>query len=116
MLLIDPVAVLAPGFWLSFGAVAVILFLAVGRDGHAAWWRWGRVHILVSVGLAPLSLLWFAQTSLVAPLANLVAVPWVSLVVVPLTLLGVVLAWVAEPVSAWLLRGRQPCWPACGRC
>lgn len=104
VLLIDPVAVLAPGFWLSFGAVAVILFLAVGRDGHAAWWRWGRVHILVSVGLAPLSLLWFAQTSLVAPLANLVAVPWVSLVVVPLTLLGVVLAWVAEPVSEWALR------------
>jgi competence protein ComEC len=31
VVLLDPWAVLAPGFWLSFGAVAVILYAAVGR-------------------------------------------------------------------------------------
>lgn len=104
VVLIDPLAVLAPGFWLSFSAVGVILFLVIGRGGAPRWWRWGRVHGLVSVGLAPLSLLWFTQASVVAPLANLLAVPWVSLLVVPLTLLGVVSAGVFEPLSVWALR------------
>ncbi len=31
VLLLDPWAVLAPGFWLSFGAVAVILYVVTGR-------------------------------------------------------------------------------------
>lgn len=104
---IEPGSVLAPGFWLSFGAVAVILFIASARGGGADWWRWGRTHLLVAIGLAPLSLAWFAQTSLVAPLANLIAVPWVSAFVVPWVLMGVVLGMVGGPLATladWALR------------
>jgi competence protein ComEC len=89
VLLHDPLVVLTPGFWLSFGAVALILY---GMDGRlhpsGVWWRWGRVQWLVAVGLSPLLLLLFGQAALVAPLANLIAVPWIGLLVVPLTLLG----------------------------
>ncbi|HEC20178.1 MAG TPA: DNA internalization-related competence protein ComEC/Rec2 [Gammaproteobacteria bacterium] len=89
VLIIDPLAVLAAGFWLSFGAVALILYGMSGRLAmKSLWWRWGRVQWLVALGLLPLLLWQFQQASLVAPLANLLAVPWVSMVTVPLTLLG----------------------------
>ena len=104
VLLLDPWAVLAPGFWLSFGAVAVILYVATGRlragqalalgdgvaHGHGLL-QWGRVQWAITLALAPLLLVWFQQMSLVSPLANAVAIPLVSLVVTPLALAGSVL-------------------------
>ena len=108
VVMMQPIAVLAPGFWLSFGAVGVILFIASGRAGGPRWWRWGRTHLWIAFGLAPLSLYWFAQTSLVAPLANLVAVPWVSVFVVPLVILGALPGLLPgsanTAMSDWLLR------------
>lgn len=104
VLLMDPMAVMAPGFWLSFGAVAVILYGMSGRLAmRSLWWRWGRVQWLVALGLFPALLLLFQKASLVAPLANLLAVPWVSLVTVPLTLLGAVLLAPLPVVGEWLL-------------
>ncbi len=104
VLVLDPMAVLAPGFWLSFAAVAIIFYGMRGRLGKAShWWRWGRVQWLVAIGLLPVLVLQFQQASLVAPLANLLAVPWVSLVTVPLTLLGTLLAGLLPDVAGWLL-------------
>lgn len=96
VLLYDPLAVMSGGFWLSFSAVAVILFGMAGRAGPGGWWwRWGRVHVLIGIGLAPVMLILFQQVPLAAPVANLVAVPWVTLVVVPLVLGGLaLLPWV----------------------
>lgn len=89
VLLWQPMAVLDAGFWLSFAAVALILFGMQGRlKSKGFWWKWGRVQWLVAIGLMPLLLLFFHQGSLSAPLANFIAVPLVSFVVVPLTLLG----------------------------
>lgn len=91
VLVIDPFAVVSAGFWLSFAAVAVILWGMTGRvAGEPAapwqrvWTRWGRVQWLVAVGLLPISIGLFLEYPLVAPLANLVAVPWASVVLVPL--------------------------------
>ncbi|OGA33057.1 MAG: DNA internalization-related competence protein ComEC/Rec2 [Betaproteobacteria bacterium RIFCSPLOWO2_12_FULL_64_23] len=124
VLLLDPWAVLAPGFWLSFGAVAVILYVATGRlrarqepasaRGFAlgnSLVQWGRVQWAITLALAPLLLVWFQQMSLVSPLANAVAIPLVSLVVTPLALAGSVLPFdfllkLAHAVMAaqmWLL-------------
>ena len=124
VLLLDPWAVLAPGFWLSFGAVAVILYVATGRlrQGHRlapgdgfrlghGLVQWGRIQWAITVALAPLLLVWFQQMSLVSPLANAVAIPLVSLVVTPLALAGSVLpfdfilelAHAAMAVQMWLL-------------
>jgi competence protein ComEC len=111
VLLLDPWAVLWPGFWLSFGAVAVILYVSVGRaqprneaDAGARRRRMladaCRTQYAVTVGLVPLTLLLFGQVSLVSPLANAVAIPLVSFAVTPLALLGSV---APAPLSDWLL-------------
>lgn len=90
VVVIDPWAVLAAGFWLSFGAVAVILYVSLGRVGREHWLRsWIRVQVAVTLALIPVLLAVFQQVSVVSPLANAIAIPVVSLAVVPLTLLGV---------------------------
>ena len=97
----DPWAPLTPGFWLSYGAVALLLFASVGRLPRPAGLAWHHrmAHTLresahaqwvVTLGLTPLTLALFAQMSLIAPIANAVAIPAVTLVVVPLTLTGII--------------------------
>lgn len=87
----DPWAMLQAGFWLSFVAVAVLF--ASGQPTSHAFWRLCREQWLMSVCLAPLSLLFFHQISVIGLFANLLAVPWVTLVVTPLCLLGLVFPW-----------------------
>jgi competence protein ComEC len=92
VLVLDPWAVLSPGFWLSFCAVAVIFYVGAGHTVRAHWLvQWGRVQWAVTVGLAPLMLVLFQQVSLVSPLANALAIPLVSFVVTPLALAGAAL-------------------------
>ena len=92
VLALDPWAILAPGFWLSFGAVALILYVSAGRLARPGWLsEWARVQWAITLGLTPITIAVFQQVSLVSPLANAVAIPVVSLGVVPLTLLGLVL-------------------------
>lgn len=106
VVVLDPWAVLAPGFWLSFGAVALILYAGVGRiDRPTARWRAAlmvaaHTQYVVTLGLVPLTMLLFAQVSLVSPLANAVAIPLVSFVVTPLALAGSMLP---APLSVALL-------------
>ncbi|CAH1075334.1 DNA internalization-related competence protein ComEC/Rec2 [Candidatus Nitrotoga sp. 1052] len=92
VLLLDPWAVLSPGFWLSFGAVALIFYVTAHRLRPPHWLvTYGRVQLAMSIGLIPPLLAMFQQVSLVSPIANAFAIPLVSFVVVPLTLLGTVL-------------------------
>ncbi|KAF7963396.1 hypothetical protein AWV80_10090 [Cupriavidus sp. UYMU48A] len=96
-LLLDPWAVTAPGFWLSFGAVGVI-FLAASRPEVPVngFWRRMRASLAaaartqwaVTIGLVPLTLLLFRQFPVISPLANAIAIPVVSMLVTPLALLG----------------------------
>jgi len=100
VLLLEPLSVLSAGFWLSFTAVALILYLSQGRHGR----RNRFAHLLTTqlglvAGLTPLLWLWFQQASLSAPLANLVAIPWVSFLVVPVLLLALVLLPVSPPLA-----------------
>lgn len=87
----DPWATQSASFWLSFGAIAVILWITVGRAGIASGWRqWLRIQWAISLGLAPLLLTLFQQVSLISPIANMIAIPVVSLLVIPLTLLSII--------------------------
>lgn len=87
VLLLDPVAVLSPGFWLSFAAVVIISIAASGRLNVDKSWRiWGRLQWRISLALIPLLIFLFQQASLISPLTNLIAIPVVSLLVVPLVL------------------------------
>jgi competence protein ComEC len=96
----DPWALLQPGFWLSFIAVGVLfatdrgaLPQAPGLAARAAGLV--REQAIVTLALAPLTLVLFGQVALAGLLANLLAIPWVTLVVTPLAMAGVALpvAW-----------------------
>lgn len=98
VLLLDPWAVLSAGFWLSFGAVALIFYVANGRLGPGHWLAtWLRTQWAITLGMIPLLLALFQQFSLVSPFANALAIPLVSLLVTPLALLG------SLPGFAWAL-------------
>lgn len=87
VLLLDPRSVLSYGFWLSFAAVAVLLFnLGQRLPRHDLWSRWGQVQWSVALGLLPLLLLLFGRASAIAPVVNLVAEPLFSLFLFPLVL------------------------------
>lgn len=102
VLLADPLAVLDPGLWLSFGAVATILAVVAGRSGRTGkFMPLLRIQAALAVGLVVCTAAWFGRVSLVAPLANLFAVPWFSVLVVPPALAGTVLAWLAPAIGSW---------------
>lgn len=127
VLVFEPLVSLQPGFWLSFGAVAVLMLIFGGRLGAWRWWQsWSRAQWLIAIGLLPILLALNLPISISGPFANLLAVPWVSLIVLPLALLGtlflevpllgagllwlaggalevlfLLLGWVAGVVPAW---------------
>lgn len=94
----QPVAVLSPGLWLSFVAVAAILWVMLPAHGSGKLRRWVTLQLALGAALLPLLLLFFGQASLSAPLVNLLAIPWFSLLLVPLALLASLL-WVAMPAA-----------------
>ena len=95
----DPASMLSYGFWLSFGAVAVLLY-ALGRRLRPPGlpWRWGSAQWAVALGLLPMLLLFFGRASLVAPAVNLIAVPAFG-ILLPVILAGTL----ATLVTGWVL-------------
>lgn len=131
VLLLDPLALLASGFWLSFGAVGILLWLVLGRAHRrrkddemalagqapsrlqAHWQRTRdgamgavRLQFAVAIAMTPLTLGFFGLLSPTSVPANLVAVPLLGLLAVPLTLLGVA-ALPLPALAGPLLRGAQ---------
>jgi len=115
VVLLDPWAPLAPGFWLSFGAVALIFYVSTGRTAATPRLaQWLRIQWAITLGLAPAALLLFAQVSMIGPLANAVAIPLVSMVITPIALSAALIpldallhlgAWLTE----WLLQFLEWC-------
>lgn len=92
ILIFDPLCVLEQSFWLSFGAVAMILLAMhteIRRKSH--WQQWLYLQWVIMLGLLPLSLLFFQQFAPLSWLANLIAVLVVGFFVLPLVLLGTIL-------------------------
>jgi competence protein ComEC len=130
VLLLDPWAWLQPGFWLSFVAVGILFATDPGRSQRApqggALVRAGRSVVgllreqgVVTVALAPLTMVLFGQFSVVGLLANLAAIPVVTLLITPLALLGVALpalwdvaAWVVQAMASGLQWMGQANWAA----
>ena len=97
VLLLDPLAPLSVSFWLSFLAVSLILVF-LKRQLQQPKLSLIKLQLILSLGMIPLTLLFFDSASLSAPVANLVAIPWVSFISVPLSLVGLVLM----PISSYL--------------
>jgi len=86
----------------------------LGRLGRAnVWTSTAKMHMAMAVGLSPLLIVFFQQVSLIAPLANWVAVPVIGLFITPLALLAASIAlvspflaakwlWLVEQVLHWL--------------
>lgn len=62
-----------------------------------------RTQLIATLGLAPLTLVFFQQLSLVGFFANLAAIPVITLLVTPLALLGT-LAWPLWALGGWAIR------------
>lgn len=105
ILLVDPLAVLAPGFWLSFLGVAfLMLCLSRGQGWRRLVGEIGGAQLVSSIALLPFTVWFFGEASLVGALSNLIAVPLVSLLVVPLCLMAVVLLMVMPALATPLLQ------------
>jgi competence protein ComEC len=118
ILISEPLAVLSPGFWLSFAGVAWLAVCLSSQQSfdirnvrenlrlfiHSQW--------VALIGLLPLSIWFFGQTSLLAPLTNLIGIPFISLVVVPLALLGLLASFfnMGIATSFWKLGANLMAW------
>ncbi len=103
VLIVEPLAVRQAGFWLSFGACAVLVYAFAGGIGRVSPLRqllWAQVAIVL--GLTPWLLQLFSQWPPLAPLVNLIAIPLVTLLL-PLLLLDVLMLALWPAVGSWLL-------------
>ncbi len=113
VLWIEPLAPLVPGFWLSFAGVAVLA--AVVMALRTAIGGPGPVRLLLitqlgmTIGLAPLLVLFFGQIPISGTLANLVAVPAFTFVLLPVTLIGTATVMVAPGAGAAVLGVAADC-------
>lgn len=98
VLLLDPLAGMTISFWLSFVAVALILVF-LKRQIVQPQYALIKLQFVLSLGMLPLTLLFFGSASLSSPIANFVAIPWVSLVVVPLSLIALMLMPLSSVLS-----------------
>ena len=128
---IDPWALMQAGFWLSFVAVGLLMASSprspenegaavvspIAEPGWRGWPRraWAavradlRTQVIATIGLTPLTLVFFQQVSVIGFAANLIAIPLITLVITPLALLGIAVvplwaagAWVVQLLNAML--------------
>jgi competence protein ComEC len=96
VLVFDPLSITSAAFWLSFSAVAMILYTLLHQKPKHSW-QWNgvskalRLQWKLAIMMAPLTLLFFQQIAVVAPVANLIAIPIVAFLIVPLVLLACLL-------------------------
>lgn len=104
VLIFSPLGFTETGVWLSFGAVATLIWLSQYQFN---WRNLLKLQLALLIGMLPLYLYFFAGVSLVAPLVNLLAIPLFSLIVPILFfhLLLSLLGWSGLlPVIEFLLR------------
>jgi len=116
VLLLEPLAPLAVGFWLSFGAVGAILLVTGGQLGRSGVVRgYAQAQWAVTAGLVPVLAACFGAVSIVSVAVNMIAIPLYTLIVVPLVLIGTALLMAWPPVGTALLAGTarliEATWP-----
>lgn len=114
VVLLEPMAPLQSGFWLSVLAVAAIIMMN---------WRWSpirgkwaglrmlwRLEWVLTLALWPLTAWWFGGVAVVAPVTNLLMIPLFTFWILPLALLALLLQLAQlQSLSAWLLAAAH--WP-----
>ena len=110
VLLIDPFAIMAQGFWLSFLAVSVIAYVITCRTHGTRtlwseiWRKAGKTQYAIAIALFPILILFLQQYPLLSALANAIAIPYFSFIVVPFLLLGIILLTINFSVGGFVLQ------------
>ncbi len=106
---LNPLAALGSGFWLSFGAVAALLWLGQWQRGAGRVRRVAGTHVFMALLMLPLGAWWFAGGSLAAAPANLLMIPLLGVWVVPVALLASVCFLLGSSME--LLLWQVAAWP-----
>ena len=88
ILMLEPRAVHAAGFWLSFTAVLIIILLSRRYPEWRSWQLVLAIQFALSLVLLPTLAAWGFPASPLAPFINLAAVPWFSFIVIPAVLVS----------------------------
>jgi len=109
VLMANPLSAVGSGFWLSFSAVACLLWLGMWQAHSRLPLRLLHTHVYMALAMIPLGGWWFGGVSQVAVPANFFLVPIVGFYVLPIALLAVLAFLVGIPVDhqLWALAA----WP-----
>lgn len=116
VLIYDPLAAFDMGFWLSFGAVGVLLFCFSGRLNPSS----SQPHLvtrtlkefvksqwLMFIGLLVPLILLVNSLSLLAPIANVIAIPLITFFVVPCLIIAAIFYQVFGQADTLFLLGAE---------
>ncbi|WP_115405469.1 DNA internalization-related competence protein ComEC/Rec2 [Shewanella morhuae] len=123
VLLLDPLACLSAGFWLSFCALGIILYtleiqpkeftsISTRRTRvYTGLMQFWAIQWRLSLGLGLLQAALFGGVSLHSLWMNILAVPWFSFVVIPLAMAGFICWWLGTAFGlSWLVLLRLSDW------
>lgn len=103
VLMIWPFSALSSSFWLSFGTLGAVLYIAFNSNNSSSQpnfiervLKLIKIQVLLTLLIAPFSMLFFKGVSLISVIYNLLLLPWVSMVTIPLLFLSMFLSLIAE--------------------
>ena len=100
LLIVDPLCVLSSGFWLSFVGVGWLMFCLHDSSARRHGWKnLLRSQGVASIGLLPLGIWFFGQSSLIGPFANLIAVPVICFFVLPVGVFAPLVAVISPTIG-----------------
>jgi competence protein ComEC len=106
VLFLNPMSVISAGFWLSFSAVALILYVLQAEQAsrnNPRFLFWCSIQFWICLGLSPVTAIWFNQVSLWSVSANMIAIPWISLITLPLLLAAMSISFAWDTLSEIVL-------------
>ncbi|WP_413110339.1 DNA internalization-related competence protein ComEC/Rec2 [Thaumasiovibrio sp. DFM-14] len=111
-LVVMPFSSFGNAFWLSFGAVLMLIIIGRGVEPFRQHGRLKQL-VMVQLGLSllmlPLQQLFFSGTSLLSPALNLLAIPWCSFLVIPVLMVALIFTFLGVSSVAAI------CWHATDR-
>ncbi|CAH7286221.1 DNA internalization-related competence protein ComEC/Rec2 [Vibrio chagasii] len=103
VLVIWPFSALSSSFWLSFGTLGAVLYIAFNSDASSSnstfverVLKLIKIQVMLTLLIAPFSMLFFKGVSLISVVYNLLLLPWVAMVTIPLLFLSMFLSLVTE--------------------
>lgn len=104
IILLNPLAGLSSGFWLSFAAVFIITYSLESRIVKPGkYGRYFKLQLSLTLGLIPLTLLFFCEAPIVSFLANIITIPAMGFIIIPLSFTGSLFLLFAPSIGHGLL-------------